>query len=150
MADGARQLVLGGAVATCFGALACISMPGGGPSDGNPGSEADRMCWHTGGGFLQSGFRCGDNNLNGSSGFERIVLSSTSGGPIQAARSCSEIKAQSPGVQNGIFNIDPDGPGGRDPYLAECDMTTDGGGWTLAFASGGQGPDFVPVGSPRD
>ena len=32
-----------------------------------------RMCWHTGGGSLNSGYRCGNNFLNGDNRWERII-----------------------------------------------------------------------------
>jgi hypothetical protein len=31
------------------------------------------MCWHTGAGNMNSGYRCGNSFLNGNTGWERVV-----------------------------------------------------------------------------
>ena len=37
------------------------------------GTPQHRMCWHTGGGNMNSGYRCGNNFLNGNNGWERAI-----------------------------------------------------------------------------
>lgn len=46
-------------------------------------------------------------------------------------RSCAELLAETPSLQSGRYIIDPDGTGDAEPRFVECDMETDGGGWTL-------------------
>jgi hypothetical protein len=46
---------------------------------------------------------------------------------------CLEIHTNEPSAPSGVYSIDPDGAAGDPPVAVVCDMTTEGGGWTLGL-----------------
>lgn len=53
----------------------------------------------------------------------------------QMASSCLEIKQRNSAASNGFYQIDIDGAGETAPFYVECDMETNGGGWTKIIRS---------------
>ncbi len=56
-------------------------------------------------------------------------------GNCLAGRSCAELHTRRPTLPSGPYVVDLDHYGPNVPVFANCDMATDGGGWTLVFDS---------------
>jgi hypothetical protein len=99
-------------------------------------------CWN---GNINGGGELTENGYyNGAYYFGAAVAWGTAGGTgagngwlfvreYEYPANCTEIKSKNPSAPNGLYTVDLDGAGGSAPQLVKCDMTTDGGGWTLVF-----------------
>lgn len=52
-------------------------------------------------------------------------------GVCALAANCQDIHTSSPMAPSGLYQVDLDGDGAEAPLMVECEMSTDGGGWTL-------------------
>ncbi|MFO0579107.1 MAG: fibrinogen-like YCDxxxxGGGW domain-containing protein [Polyangia bacterium] len=53
-------------------------------------------------------------------------------------KTCKEIKTVIPTAMDGDYKVDPDGAGALPAITVYCDMTTDGGGYTMYGVTGGK------------
>ena len=79
---------------------------------------------------------CVDHACGGSSGGADAAVDTgpdSPDAPPGVPRSCQDVLTQHPTATSGDYMVDPDGPGGGPQITVSCDMTTDGGGWTIVF-----------------
>jgi hypothetical protein len=70
---------------------------------------------------------CGGDDCDDSDG----AITPEVDGACALGADCLSILSAGLSTGDGTYTIDPDGSGvGADPFEVECDMTTDGGGWT--------------------
>lgn len=106
---------------------------GGTGAASGEGGEAGSGASNAGGASGEAGAPQGGSSGEGGAGGEPGSGGEGGEGGSPAGASCDAILEAAPSAASGIFVLDPDGPGGAAPFPVVCDMTTDGGGWTLAL-----------------
>jgi cysteine-rich repeat protein len=92
------------------------------------GEETDVDCGGNG--------TCNDcNKGKGCAADTDCVTGACVNGACNLPTSCKQLKNGLPMTTSGVYSLDTDGDGPKQPFDVYCDMTTDGGGWTLAGRS---------------
>ena len=91
------------------------------------GSESDLDC---------GGGTCNDCNKSKSCLADTdCVTGACVNGACNLPTACKQLKSGLPMTPSGIYTLDTDGDGPRQPFDVYCDMSTDSGGWTLVGRS---------------
>ena len=102
-----------------------VCKPGTAPGDCDDGKSCtDDACVSTG----ASTHSCTHTNKAGSCLVNGVCID-----PSAGYLSCNQALTCTAGAKSGVYTLDPDGPGGAAAFSAYCDMSQDGGGWTLVM-----------------
>ena len=101
--------------------------PGADPGCDGEDYDCDGLVDNDGDGDGYAADTCGGDDCN-----DDDASLFPSGGVCVQGTDCLSILNDGLDSGDGIYTIDPDGSGtGVDPFDVSCDMTTDGGGWTM-------------------
>jgi fibrinogen beta/gamma subunit family protein len=75
---------------------------------------------------------------------DRVIEGGLGGSRHQPASSCADLHGARPTLPSGVYWVKP---GDAAPFLAYCDMVSDGGGWTLVWSNlrGGRGKPATEI-----